>query len=96
MLHNSLRCSLISAAGRVCLPAISRFVTSKQVSFNQQVLKRTLTTFDNSFSTDDISRASPHVRNLLENNRAWVKETNEKDPEFFTRLAKVCQRYEVK
>jgi hypothetical protein len=35
---------------------------------------------------EDISETNPHIRKLLENNRLWVKETNEKDPAFFPKL----------
>jgi carbonic anhydrase len=90
MLSKCLRTSLLSnvCGGSFLLSSRSVALKLSANSQQQQILKRTLTAFDSSFSSDDISRASPHVRNLLENNRAWVKETNEKDPEFFSRLAK--------
>jgi hypothetical protein len=39
-----------------------------------------------SLSNDDVSNAHPQIKGLLENNRKWVKQTNEKDPTFFPKL----------
>ena len=42
--------------------------------------------FSTSLSDDDVSNAHPQIKGLLENNRKWVKQTNEKDPTFFPKL----------
>jgi hypothetical protein len=41
---------------------------------------------------DDISQANVHVRNILRNNREWVKDQVKLDPDCFKKLGKGCQR----
>ena len=58
----------------------------------QQKNKRNLTTFDGlttfeGTDYDEICQTTNiHVRKLLENNRKWIKDMNEKDPEYLQRL----------
>ncbi|RYH13004.1 carbonic anhydrase [archaeon] len=40
-----------------------------------------------SLASNDVSHDSEHVRQILEHNQQWVRETNERDPEYFTKLA---------
>lgn len=49
--------------------------------------QRNFTTFDGSKASSDIASESPHIRVLLENNRKWVQDKNEKDASFFKNLA---------
>jgi hypothetical protein len=35
---------------------------------------------------DEVANSHPQIKGLLENNRKWVKQTNEKDPTFFPKL----------
>lgn len=42
--------------------------------------------FTSSLSTDDLDKAGPHIRKLLENNREWAAKQLQNDPTFFEKL----------
>jgi hypothetical protein len=60
---------------------------SHNSSCNSSRSKKHLTTFK-PLSTSDETKVDSYVRTILENNKKWVKETKEKDPNFFIDLAK--------
>lgn len=76
-------CSCCGSSPFTCL---NKWGQKKDISGIFQQQKKSFTS--DSFAEDDLSNADPHVRNLLENNRNWVKKMNTEDPEFFSRLAK--------
>ncbi len=49
--------------------------------------RKKFSTFDSLASDDYDEESNPFVKELLVNNRRWVKETHDKDPEFFAKLA---------
>jgi hypothetical protein len=71
-----------------CCNGFPSFTTSTSTTQNKSMLTRkNFSTFD-SFASDDFEdESNPFVKELLVNNRRWVKETHDKDPEFFTKLA---------
>ena len=64
------------------------FSTPIPMKSNRAMIPRQkMSTFDSLTSDEIDDEKSPYMRELLENNRKWIKETHAKDPDFFNKLA---------
>lgn len=75
--NNSVNCAC-------CLTSLD-FGNPSKLNNKSMLRRQAFTT--NGFSSDD-DEASPHVKQLLDNNKRWVGEVNSKDPDFFSKLAR--------
>ena len=61
-------------------------IESRELISSRKAQKFMRTNGISSFS--GANTTNPHLRNILDNNRKWVKEKNETDPDFFANLIK--------
>lgn len=78
----------LHAADCSCCSGFSTmFSSAAAMKHNRAMMPRQkFSTFD-TLTSDEEEEKNPYMRELLQNNRRWVQETNNKDPDFFTKLA---------
>lgn len=93
LIHISSTSSGMSISGGLhgmgcsCCTGLSNLFTSSSTKQNRAMVPRQkFTTFD-TLTSDEEEEKNPYLRELLQNNRRWVEETNNKDPDFFSKLA---------